>query len=218
MTLAAQRVPEGLDEEPTIDIPGVTRPMTYEEYLNSPEEMARYDIIDGYKEYRLYGPEGNQLPNPIRLHQRIQLNLGILFDRFEKTEGLGRVVMPPCDVLIGRTPRLRSRQPDVLFISGERFRANAQPDGAAPLDPAPELAVEILSPSDHPSVLAAKIADYASVNVRELWLARSSARTVEVMRLSTSGVVSTMAYGAGETITSLTFPGLTVAVDTVFAD
>jgi hypothetical protein len=30
-----------------LEVPGVTRPMTYEEYLASPEEMARYDILGG---------------------------------------------------------------------------------------------------------------------------------------------------------------------------
>jgi len=59
--------------EPKADVPGITRPMTYEEYISGPEEMARYDIIDGWKVYRLCGDK--QLPNPTREYQQIQGNL-----------------------------------------------------------------------------------------------------------------------------------------------
>ena len=55
--------------ERELDVPGITRPMTYEEYISSPEEMARYDILIGWKVYRLYGD--NLVPSPTRRHQRI---------------------------------------------------------------------------------------------------------------------------------------------------
>ncbi len=196
------------------DVPGITRPMTYEEYISGPEEMARYDIIDGWKVYRLYGDK--QLPNPTREHQQIQGNLYLAFRRFAQENKQGQAIMSPCDVLITLRP-WHSRQPDVLFISNERLAQNPPPDMPDPRSPAPELVVEIVSPSDTPSVLAAKIEDYRRVDVREVWVVRSGPQTLEVVPLSsneTSGIIFTR----GETAVSHAFARLTVPVHDIFQE
>lgn len=200
--------------EPTVDVPGITRPMTYEEYLASPEEMARYDILDGWKVYRLYGEQ--QLPNPTRLHQRIVANILSALRVYEQAHKFGEVIAAPCDVLVVRASRLRARQPDLLFISMERLAQNPPSTNPAPLSPAPELLVEILSPSDKPAVLAAKLADYRSVDVREVWVVRTETQTVDVVRLSVEAIETVGTYGAGEAVTSAVFAGLQVAVDDIF--
>ena len=200
---------------PQTDVPGITRPMTYEEYLASPEEMARYDILDGWKVYRLYGEQ--KLPNPTRLHQRTQGSLFRAFYAYEAQARNGQVIQPPCDVLVETMPRLRSRQPDMLFISNERLAQNPSQTDPAPLSPAPELVVEILSPSDKPAVLAAKIADYHAVDVREVWVVRTEENTVEVVRLSVDEIETVGTYSTGDTAASLAFPGLAVNVELLFS-
>ena len=198
------------------DIPGETRPMTYEEYMAGPEEMRRYDILDGIKQYRLYGE--NQVASPTRTHQRIQGNIYIPFREWEIDAQTGEVIPPPCDVLITRNPKLRTRQPDMLFISRARLDKNLSPDTADPLFPAPELVVEILSPSDKPGVLAAKISDYQAVDVKELWVVRSGPKTVEVLILSPNAApVSAGVYGVGQRAQSVIFAGLSADVSKVFA-
>ena len=197
------------------DVPGITRPMTYEEYMAQPEEMARYDILDGWKVYRLYGEK--QLPNPTRRHQQIQGNLYVAFREYAQTTQRAKAILAPCDVKITRRP-VRNRQPDLLMIGAERWADNPPTNDPAPLDPAPELIVEIVSPSDKPAVLAAKIADYRSVDVREVWLVRQEQRTIERVLLSPDEIETSRAYGPGEQIHSRVFPDLTVAVDAVFAD
>lgn len=198
------------------DIPGITRPMTYEEYLAGPEEMARYDIIDGYKIYRTWGE--NKVPNPTRLHQRLVLRLSIVFAQWAQATRGGECITAPCDVRVAQNPT-RTRQPDVLFISSERLAQNPPPSDPSPLAPAPELVVEILSPSDTRRVLTDKLADYARVNVQECWIIGQNSETVEVVSLDASGVVSTVAvYGHGQTVESVVFPGLTASVDALFAD
>ncbi len=200
--------------EPTTDVPGVTRPMTYEEYLASPEEMARYDILDGWKVYRLYGEE--HMSNPTILHQQVQGNVYAAFRAFVQTLGTARALMAPCDVLIEVMPRLRSRQPDILVISQERLGEHSL-SNPAPLSPAPELVVEILSPSDKPAVLAAKLADYRTVDVREVWVVRTETQSVDVVRLTVDAIETIGSYGAGETVASDVFNGLMVTVDDIFA-
>src|SRR5207249_11270682 len=83
--------------------------LTYEQYMAEGEEMRRYDIIDGVRIYM----------NPTRLHQRLLQNLAGLLRDFEAAFRRGKVYIAPCDLLVTRTP-LRTRQPDVLFMSNER--------------------------------------------------------------------------------------------------
>ena len=197
------------------DIPGITRAMTYEEYLASPEEMARYDIIDGFKVYRKYGAK--KLPNPTREHQRILRRIARPMEDFEARTHAGEMIVSPCDVLVRRNPT-RSRQPDLLFISSERLAQNPPSDDPEPLSPAPELVVEILSPSDTRRVQAAKIGDYVSVGVLECWLVSPEAETVEVLRLSPEGAETVDVYGRGQTVASITFPELTIPVNDIFTE
>ncbi len=84
LTNAPPRV-EGTTESPPASEQSI--PMTYEEYLASPEEMRRYDILDGWKVYRLYGAK--QLPNPTVEHQEIQGNLYVPFRNFARSTRLG---------------------------------------------------------------------------------------------------------------------------------
>lgn len=198
------------------DVPGVTRPMTYEEYLASPEEMRRYDIIDGYKVYHVFGYGGNQMTNPTRDHQRVLRRIARPFEDYEERTGAGQAFVSPCDVLIRRNPT-RTRQPDVLFISNERLVENAPSDNPAPLSPAPELVVEILSPSDTRRVRQNKLNDYVAVDVRECWLVSMEAETVEVLRLAESAFETMAVYGRGQVVSSVTFPLLAIPVADIFA-
>jgi Uma2 family endonuclease len=196
------------------EIPGITHPMTYAEYLASPEENTRYDIVDGYKTYHRYGT--NDMTSPTRIHQTIQGNLYVAFRAYAHTTKRGTAYQSACDVLVQREP-LRTRQPDVMLISTPRLRQNPPPDQSAPLAPAPELVVEILSPSDTSRVLREKIEDFCAIDVFECWIVRFESETVEVLRLSLDGAENVASYSSGEIVTSLTFPGLTVAVDDIFA-
>jgi Uma2 family endonuclease len=198
--------------ESKVDVPGITRPMTYEEYIDGPEEMARYDILDGWKVYRLYGD--NLVPSPTRKHQRILGRLLRRLQDYEAQTNRGEAIAAPCDVEITYQP-LRCRQPDLLFISRERLEQNAPSDEYDPLAPAPELVVEIVSASDTKSVLAAKIDDYRAVQVQEVWVVRPETQTVEVLTLADG---SSCLFEGGTTASSAIFDGLTVSVDTIFQE
>ena len=199
----------------TSEIPGVTRPMTYEEYIRSPEERARYDILDGYKVYRRYGKE--EMASPTRQHQNIQGNLYVALRSYALATHDAKAFLSPCDVLI-RHISLKSRQPDVLLISNERLAQNAPDTTATPLDPAPELVVEIISPSERPGQRSAKLSDYHHVDVKEVWQVFAETRTIEVVRLTDESIETVGLYKSGESVVSVAFPGLTVAVDTLFEE
>jgi len=181
--------------------------LTYEQYMDEGEVMLRYDILDGVR----------FVSNPNRRHQTLLLNLGEAFRDYQRKQKTGRVQIAPRDVLIRRAP-LRTRQPDVLFISTTRLAQNPPNTDPAPISPAPELVVEILSPSDTKKVLAAKIADYQSVGVLECWVVSLRARTVEVLSLTAEEVESVRVYDEMETVQSVQFPDLQVAVADILAE
>jgi Uma2 family endonuclease len=62
----------------------------------------------------------------------------------------------------------------------------------------------------------AKLADYAAADVRECWLVSLEAETVEVLQNANGQWQTAATYGHGETVTSVIFPGLTVAIDDIF--
>jgi Uma2 family endonuclease len=187
--------------------PPPTKLLTYEDYMAEEEINRRYDILDGARIY---------MTNPTRNHQRILRNIANGMEVYKNSTHRGEVIIAACDVLITRVP-LRTRQPDVLFMSNERLALNPPPDNPAPLDPAPELVVEILSPSDTRGVLAGKLRDYASVGVQECWVVSPSLRTVEVLLCDGQTWQTAATYDAGESVVSVTFAGLTVSVDSIFA-
>lgn len=180
-------------------------PLTYEEYLAEDETLERYDIVDGVRE----------VTNPTRRHQRLLLRLARMFQDFEAASGAGQTLIAPCDILIRPSP-LRTRQPDVLFISHERLAQAAPEDDPAPLEVAPELVVEILSPSNTRQDRAAKIEDYRQVGVRECWLVSPEAATVEVLQLSAEGAATHALFGLRDTARSAVFPGLQGPVEELF--
>ena len=180
--------------------------LTYEQYMAEPEIRRRYDILDGERVF---------MTNPTIQHQEIQGNVYAGLRAWRLTGGPGRVIPAPCDILIRRSP-LRTRQPDVLVISYERLGNRSLTD-PAPLEPAPELVVEILSPSDTRSVLNDKLADYAKVDVKECWVVYPVSQTVEVLLFALAGTETAATYRTGEVVQSITFPTLTLAVADVFA-
>ena len=178
-----------------------THRLTYEEYLKTPEIKARFDIVDGVMTIA---------PTPTVAHQRI---LGKLFSKlhqFVSGQQLGEVLFAPVDVIIRREP-LRTRQPDLLFVTNEHASIlGDQVEGP------PDLVVEILSPSNTRSDLEAKLSDYATLGVGECWLVSPEARSVEILGLTEGVWVRLGISGLGEQMRSRVLPELDLAVVQLF--
>ena len=114
------------------------------------------------------------------------------------------------DVIVQRDS-LRTRQPDLLFVSNERASIlGDQVDGG------PDLVVEILSPSNSRSDLEAKLSDYATLGVSECWLVSPEARSVEILGLTEGSWVRLGISGLGEQVRSRVLPELDLAVVQLF--
>lgn len=187
----------------------IKKRISYEEYLRMPETNLRYEIIDG---------EMIMSPAPTSEHQWFIKNLIETLGPFVKRKKLGVILPSPVDVLIRKAP-LKTRQPDLLFLSAERtgITGRAQLREMPIIEVAPDLVVEVLSPSDRRGVLRNKLQDYIKIGVRECWLISPEAETVEVLKLSSEGAKRIHLFGAGDTLRSEILPGFKMKVDDIFA-
>ena len=104
------------------------------------------------------------------------------------------------------------RAPDVLFLSHERNARRTRRDGF--LEVAPDLVVEILSPTDRPEAVRRKLVEYFAAGVRLAWVIDPASRTVHVHR--DRGEPRSFAAGdalAGDDV----LPGFVLPIDEVFA-
>ncbi|MGH7450645.1 MAG: Uma2 family endonuclease [bacterium] len=177
--------------------------INYEKYLALPETMQRYEIIDG---------ELIMSPAPTAGHQ---LALGnfyrSLFDFVSRMQ-LGFVLFAPLDVIVRRKPKLRMRQPDLIYVSNERRHIISDR-----IEGGPDLVLEILSPSDTRKHITAKLKDYQRIGVRECWLVSAEAETVEVLQLTPKSVKRLGLYGIGDVVRSKVLPGLELPTKKLFA-
>ena len=181
----------------------VPKPLDYEAYLRTPEIKRRYDIVDG--EFRFMAP------SPGWFHQNDLGEIYTLLKNHVLRRRLGRVVTAPMDVIISKSP-MRTRQPDLLYVSHGRLRLMGDR-----LHSAPELVVEVLSPGNTAKHIAEKLRDYAAIGVLEAWIADSKRQTIAVLHPRDGEFQETGVYGVGQTVRSRVLPKLRLAVAKIFS-
>ena len=105
-------------------------------------------------------------------------------------------------------------QPDLLFVSEERASSVLVREGARG---APDLAIEILSPSTAALDRRRKLGIYARTGTEELWLIDPERQEVEVFELARDVTKPAAVYRAGEILETSRLPGLRIALAKVFA-
>ena len=172
---------------------------TYIDYKNTPEDK-RYELLDG---------ELVVVPSPRTDHQNTLLNLGIYLGVFVKERGLGNVYVAPFDVVLSDTDVV---QPDILFVSNERAGIVTEDN----VQGAPDLVIEILSPSTAERDRTLKRSLYARHGVREFWIVDTNAGRVEILTLGEQGFTLTATYGRDQELTSPVLEGLRIKLNEVF--
>lgn len=174
---------------------------TVDDYLAVPDEYPRYELLEG---------EMIEMVSPNSRHQRVLGRLAKLLGNYCTAHHLGEVFIAPLDVILSRTVVV---QPDLFFIAQSRL---AELVGER-ITGAPDLLVEILSPSTSTRDLNQKRKLYARAGVTEYWIVDPEDNTIEIQRLQGT-VLSTLAlYSAGETLASPLLAGLSIALEGVFA-
>jgi Uma2 family endonuclease len=124
-------------------------------------------------------------------HGRRQAQTIALLGRAKAT-GAGKV-LGRVGCVIRRGPDT-VRAPDVAFIRAERIPPSGIPEGF--WEGAPDLAVEIVSPSDRPGEIQTRIREWIEAGARQVWVLYNDSRTVLVVR----SLLDRVTLGADETL------------------
>ncbi len=174
--------------------------LTYEDLRRFPDDGKRHEIIDG---------EHVMTPAPNTNHQNASGNLFALLHAFVRHHNLGRVFMAPFDVAFSKFDVV---EPDLVFIS----RARESILTAANAQGAPDLVVEILSPSTEDMDRQTKFKLYQKFGVREYWIVDPDKETIEIFVAGAGGYELLGPFSRGQSVRSDVLTGFACSVDEVF--
>lgn len=178
------------------------RLFTYEDLQALPEDGLRHEIIDG---------EHIVTPSPSTKHQRVSGNLHYIVRAFLHDHPLGEIFYAPFDVVFSE---INVVEPDLLYISRERQEVLTERN----VEGAPDLVIEILSPSTRRLDERRKLELYDRFSVGEYWIADPFADEIRVYRRAADALrlVTTLVTAAGDVLTTPLLPGLEIPLAEVF--
>lgn len=132
-------------------------------------EIARLELVRGQIVERT--PTGG-------LHGLVTMELSRLVANYVREQGLGVVIAAETGFILA-TNSDTVRAPDVAFIAQDRL-PRPIPQRYFPL--APDLAVEVVSPSDVAQDVRRKVIDFLQAGTRLMWVVYPETQTVDVYR------------------------------------
>jgi Uma2 family endonuclease len=178
--------------------------LTYADFLLFPDDGQRHELIDG---------EHYVTPSPNAMHQTIVGNLHFAVRTYLEANPIGHVFLSPFDVVFSDFDVV---EPDLLFISAGR-RADVLT--TQNVRGAPDLAIEVGSPSTRRRDETIKRRLYERAGVAEYWVVDPE---LEVVRLycredGSYGRPVELSREAGDVLRSPLFPGLALPLEAVFS-
>ncbi len=174
---------------------------TVADYDRLPDDGRRYELIHG---------ELIEMPGPNRFHQRLSIRLASRLFEFVEEHALGEVFDAPSDVELAEFEIV---QPDILFVSNGRSQIATEKRVVG----APDLAIEISSPSTADHDLGDKSELYRQHGVREYWFIDSEAQSTTVWVLDGDRYMELLRDADG-LIRSTVVDGFAVDMEKLFAD
>ncbi|QDU41415.1 hypothetical protein Mal4_57820 [Maioricimonas rarisocia] len=142
-------------------------------------------------------------------HGMVCTNVAYLLGTLERESNGTKVVACGSGVITRRDPD-SVRGADLLVVTRERLPGAEVPVGY--FDVAPELIVEVVSPSDRWSDVIAKIAEYLQAGVQEAWIVDPEQKRIHVYH----GDAEPRMFEASAEVSSRALPGLQFNVDDLF--
>ncbi len=174
--------------------------LSAEEFDNYPfEEDKRYELDEG---------ELIEMTRPAYKHNRV---LGRVFNRLTNyldANQLGEALIS--ENLYALSPSTR-RSPDVAVILGNRHE---ELKDAKVIHIIPDIAVEVLSPSETSTMIHRKLKQYFQAGVKEVWLINPQDMTVEIW---TGPALPEPALTGMDSITSALLPGFSLTLPELFS-
>jgi Uma2 family endonuclease len=151
---------------------GTTTKLTFQEFQDLPErEGTHYELDEG---------ELLMEASPAVRHNLVRQRIAMQLIRFVESNHLG-IVLEEMDFRLSANT---VRNPDVAFVTAEHLKKIDL--DCSPVDGAPALAVEVISPSNTAQDMAKKTHQYLRAGSQSVWLVYPSLRLVEIH--SSSGV------------------------------
>ena len=158
--LNSQVTPQTIQKTPE------SAPMTLEEFLEN--DLEGYEYIKG---------ELVQMSPPSMEHGEISSNVHLHLGLHVRDHQLGRLYIAETTFQLGE----RVVKPDIAFVSAARLPADRRKGSPIP----PDLAVEIVSPTDRHYAVTEKAFAYLDAGTRLVWVIEPVGRTVTVYRSET---------------------------------
>ena len=175
--------------------------LTADDLLRLYSEGIRGELIQGVL---------HETMAPGEEHGEIVMNLGIILGGFVKPRRLGRLVASDVGVRLEQDPDT-VREPDLAFISAEKRPLGVRNTGY--IEVAPDLVVEIVSPSNRPADVVEKARTWLSYNAGLVWVVYPDTRTVGVHRTDAPEVM----LGEDDTLDGgSALPGFSCSVRDIF--
>ena len=172
--------------------------LTYEDLQAFPDDNLRRELIDG--ELFVTAAPGTR-------HQRVVMYLSARLFAYAEEHG-GEVLPAPYDVKFSDTSVV---EPDVLFVRAEHLdRFTDRYIGAAP-----DLVVEVTSPTTRRTDVVRKRALYERFGVPEYWFVDLDADRIEVYVLEGDRYPTPTLLERGSALESPLLPGLSLPLDRV---
>ena len=144
-----------------------TKLMTAEELLAMPDDGFRYELVRG---------ELIRMPPAGFYHGVTGNRLNLSLSNYVYENQLGEVCMAETGFLLERSPD-HVLAPDAAFVRQERVKLAGEFEGYFPGPP--DLAIEIISPSDRYTEVADKVAEWLAAGVRMVVVVNPRNRTVQ---------------------------------------
>ena len=175
--------------------------MTPEEFLNYPLPDGKAELVRG--ELRVTPPGGGP-------HGVAASNLVFMLTAHVRQKGLGRIFADGTGYHLLRLPHT-VRVPDASYVRADRLPEQGIGPGLMQL--APDLEVEVLSPSETASELEEKLDDYTAAGTPLIWVIDPVRRTVMIVAAD----APVRWLREGETFDGgLVIPGFSCAVSDIF--
>jgi Uma2 family endonuclease len=173
---------------------------TYDDYTALSDDGQRYEIVNGVLV---------MAPAPDGPHQDAVLRIAHYLLVYVEFAGLGKVRIAPFDVQLSSKNVF---QPDVFVV----LNAHLSRMQAKKMIGAPDLVVEVASPSTAFIDRVSKHEKYAEAGVQEYWIVNSEAGTVQVSVLESGNYRSLGIFRGKQPLPSQVVPGLPVRVEQFF--
>ena len=186
----------------TATMPAPPALLTAEQFAAMPDDGRRTELVQGVV---------IEMPPPSFRHGEVCSNVSWVLNSFVRPADIGRVITNDAGVVTERDPDT-VRGPDIAYFSYETLARGTRPDPYPEV--APDLAVEVRSPSERTGALMAKVGEYLNAGTKVVCVVDPERN---ILTVHTQDELARVLTATDELTLPEVFPDFRVAVRAFFA-